>query len=88
MNLGLALTSAVTLDILCPKHDRNNALSSRLQLARLHRDLPDHPPPDHAFHTVKKGTFSSQNPLAGAGLLVGGLVLFRWNHPDRLQVKW
>ena len=53
MNLGLALASAVTLAILRPKHDRNNALSSRLQLARLHRDLPDHPPPDAAFHTVK-----------------------------------
>ena len=38
-------TSAVTLAILRPKHDRNNALSSRLQLARLHRDLPDHPHP-------------------------------------------
>ena len=56
MNLGLALTSAVTLDILGPKHDRNNALSSRLQLARLHRDLADHPPSDPAFHTLKKGT--------------------------------
>ena len=31
---------------------------------------------------------SSQNPLAGAGLLVGSLVLFGWNHPDGLQVKW
>ena len=60
MHLGLALTSAVTLDILRPKHDRNNALSSRLQLARLHRDLPDHPPPDPAFHTVKSAT-SGQN---------------------------
>ena len=56
MHVGFALTSAVTLAILRPKHDRNNALSSRLQLARLHRDLPDHPPPDPAFHTVKKGT--------------------------------
>ena len=56
MNLGFALTSAVTLAILRPKHDRNNALSSRLQLARLHRDLEDHPPPDPAFHILKNGT--------------------------------
>ena len=56
MNLGLALTSAVTLAILRPKHDRNNSLSSHLQLARLHRDLQDHPPPDPAFHTVKSAT--------------------------------
>ena len=50
MNLGFALTSAVTLDILGPKHDRNNALSSRLQLARLHRDLPD--PPLRILHST------------------------------------
>ena len=39
----------------------------------------------------RRGTFigiSSQNPLAGAVLLVGGLVLFGWNHPDGLQIKW
>ena len=56
MHVGFALTSAVTLAILRPKHDRNNALSSRLQLARLHRDLPDHPPRDPAFYTVKSAT--------------------------------
>ena len=54
--LGFALASAATLDILRPKYDRNNALSSRLQLARLHGDLPDHPPPDPAFQTEKSAT--------------------------------